>query len=68
MAFTSEQLLEQRVIDLEKKLEELTRKVTGAPSSPNKDWRSTVGMLPHDELSEEADRLGREWREKQTEP
>jgi len=55
-------------VDLERKLEELTRKVTGVPASPNKDWRSTVGMLPHDELSEEADRLGREWREKQTEP
>lgn len=54
-------------MDLEKKLEELTRKVTGV-SSPNKDWRSTVGMLPHDEISEEADQLGREWREQQTEP
>ena len=27
-----------------------------------KDWRSTVGTMPDDELSRSAERLGREWR------
>ena len=61
-----ESTLAQRVGELERKLEQLTRKRSGV-SSPNKNWRETVGMLPHDEMSEEADRLGREWREQQTE-
>lgn len=28
-----------------------------------KDWRSTVGMMPDDEVSRSAERLGRDWRE-----
>ena len=28
-----------------------------------KDWRSTVGAMPDDELSRSAERLGKEWRE-----
>ena len=28
-----------------------------------KDWRATVGGMPDDDLSREAARLGREWRE-----
>jgi hypothetical protein len=32
-------------------------------SSKEKDWRLTVGMFPDDEMSREAESLGREWRE-----
>jgi len=63
-----EATIEERVGALEKQLAELTRKVTGVGEAPEKDWRAAVGTLPHDEVSEEADRLGREWREQQTEP
>jgi hypothetical protein len=62
-----ESTLEQRVMDLEKRVAELTAKVTGS-GSVRKDWRKTVGMLPDDEISREADRLGREWREEQRRP
>jgi len=29
-----------------------------------KSWRQTVGMIPDDELSRNAEKLGREWRER----
>ena len=56
---------------LEQRLEELERKVTHLSATVldltprKKDWRSTVGTLQQDELSQEADRLGREYREQQ---
>ena len=28
-----------------------------------KEWRRTVGMIPDDEVSRSAEKLGREWRE-----
>lgn len=60
--------IEKRISDLERQVAILTQRATGASSSKEKDWRSTIGMLPQDELSEEADRLGREWREEHLEP
>jgi hypothetical protein len=29
-----------------------------------KAWRQTVGMIPDDELSRSAEKLGRKWRDK----
>lgn len=59
--------IEKRVEELEKKIANLT--VTVLCLTPQKkDWRSTVGTLRDDELSQEADRLGREYREQQREP
>lgn len=60
--------IETRIQKLERQVAELTEKVTGVAGSTAKDWRSSVGMLPKDEISEEADRLGRQWREEQSEP
>ena len=60
--------IEKRILDLERQVAILTQRVTGTSGATVKDWRSTVGMLPRDEISEEADRLGREWREKHSEP
>ena len=59
------QQLEQRVEDLEKKVAELSAQILGL-QPPKKDWRRTVGSLPDDELSREAERLGREYRQQQT--
>jgi len=60
--------IETRIETLERQVADLTTKVTGVAASGAKDWRSSVGMLPNDEISEEADRLGRQWREGQSEP
>lgn len=59
--------LEERMSDLEQQVAELARKMS-EQNARKKDWRKTVGMLPLDEVSLEADRLGREWREQQKEP
>ena len=58
-----ETTLEKRIEDLEEQVSRLTEQVTGVSERPIKDWRSSVGMLPQDQISEQADRLGREWRE-----
>jgi hypothetical protein len=55
------QTLEARVDELEKKLAELSA-VVGAKARP-KDWLGTVGTWPDDEISREAERLGREYRD-----
>ena len=61
--------LEERVHTLEQQVADLIAQLTGGEKSPTtKDWRSSVGMLPRDEVSEQADRLGREWREQQNDP
>ena len=59
------QTLEKRVDELEKKYAELSAKVLDLRSR-EKDWRRTVGSLPDDELTQEAERLGREYRKQQT--
>ncbi|WP_395743350.1 hypothetical protein [Prosthecobacter sp.] len=53
--------LRQRFDVLEKEFAALRDRVLGT-KPVRKDWRSTVGMLPDDELSREAQRLGAEWR------
>jgi hypothetical protein len=63
-----EATIETRIQKLERQVAELTEKVTGVNHPTGKDWRATIGMLPKDDISEEADRLGREWREGQSEP
>jgi len=62
-----ETTIEERLHDLEKQVADLTATVLRL-TPPVKDWRRTVGTLPYDEISREADRLGREWREQQREP
>ena len=58
------QALEQRVEQLEKSIYELQEQVLRL-QRPERDWRSTVGLLPDDDLSREAERLGREYRQQQ---
>jgi hypothetical protein len=55
------QTLEKRVDELERKVTELAIAVGGKP--PQKDWLSTVGMWTDDDISREAERLGREYRD-----
>ena len=57
--------LEQRADELEKKFAELSAQVLDLRPR-QKDWRRTVGSLPDDELTREAERLGREYRQQQT--
>ena len=59
------QTLEQRVESLEKEFAELQSQVLGLKHR-KRDWRSTVGTLEDDEMTREADRLGREYRGQQT--
>ena len=49
------------VEELEKKFAELRAQVLDLRSH-KKDWRRTVGSMPDDELTREAERLGREYR------
>jgi hypothetical protein len=53
--------LQQRLEALEKDFAEMRDRVLGI-RPVKKDWRRTVGMMPDDELSREAQRLGAEWR------
>ncbi len=59
------QTLENRVVELEKKFAELSAQILDLRPR-RKDWRSTVGSMPNDELTQEAERLGREYRKQQT--
>jgi hypothetical protein len=59
------QTMEQRVEELEKKVSDLTARVLKL-RSPAKGWRPTVGTLEDDEITREAERLGREYRKQQT--
>ena len=54
--------LQGRLDELEKEFMELRNRVIGI-KPVKKDWRRTVGMMPDDELSREAQRLGAEWRD-----
>lgn len=57
--------LEKRVDELEKKVAELSAQVLDL-RPPRKDWRRAVGTLESDEMTREAERLGREYRKQQT--
>jgi hypothetical protein len=57
--------LEKRVESLEKEFSELRGQVLGL-KQVKKDWRSTVGLMEDDEMTRDAQRLGREYREQQT--
>jgi hypothetical protein len=54
--------LEERFALLERQFADLRAEVLGLQPR-TKDWRRTVGMMPDDELSRSAARLGREWRD-----
>lgn len=54
--------LEKRVQEMEKKVAELGAIVGAGPR--RKDWLATVGTLRDDELSRDAERLGREYRDR----
>ena len=55
------QMLEKRVDELERRVAELAAFVGSKPRK--KDWAATVGTLPDDEMSREAERLGRDYRD-----
>jgi hypothetical protein len=55
--------VKERLSEMERRFDELQSKVLGAGEPVAKDWRATVGGMPDDDLSREAARLGREWRE-----
>jgi hypothetical protein len=59
------QTLEKRVECLEKEFSELRAQVLNL-GQRKKDWRSTFGTLEDDEITREAERLGREYRDQQT--
>jgi hypothetical protein len=59
------QTLEQRVKELEEKVEELNGHLVSGEKR-KKDWRRSFGIFENDPHFEEAVRLGREWREQQT--
>jgi hypothetical protein len=59
------QLLEKRVEDLERKVADLSAQILDLRPS-KKDWTKTIGTIPDDEFTREADRLGQEYRKQQT--
>ena len=59
------QTLEQRVETLERQFSELSARLLRL-RRPRKNWRATVGTLQNDEMTQEAERLGREYRTQQT--
>ena len=61
-AIQPKESVEQRLAELEKQFAELRAEVLRLKPRV-KDWRRTVGMMPRDEMTLEAERLGREWRE-----
>ena len=59
------QTLEERVAELEKKFAALSAQVLGFQPR-KKDWHRTIGSIPDDELTREAEQLGRAYRKQQT--
>jgi hypothetical protein len=55
--------VEKRLTRIEREFEELKHEVLGLKPRA-KSWRQTVGMISDDELSRNAEKLGREWRER----
>ncbi len=58
------QPLEKRVENLEKEFSEIRAQVLEL-TQRKRDWRRTVGALDDDEMSKAAQKLGREYRERQ---
>jgi hypothetical protein len=56
----STQLIEQKLSDLQKRVEDLERKVQPSKGT----WRDAIGFARNDELFDEAMRLGAEWRDR----
>jgi prefoldin subunit 5 len=54
--------LEERVKNLEKEFTELRAQILTLKQI-RKDWRSTCGTLEADEVTQEAEQLGREYRQ-----
>lgn len=54
----STQLIEQRLTELQQRVEALERQV----ERPTGTWRDAIGFAKNDELFDEAMRLGAEWR------
>ena len=59
------QMLEKRVVELERCFSELRAQVLDLRRR-KQNWRSTVGTLENDRMTEEAERLGRKYRKEQT--
>ncbi len=57
--------LEKRVECLENEFFELRAQILNSRQR-KKDWRSTVGTLEDDEITRDAERLGREYRQEQS--
>lgn len=56
-------LLDPSQASVNTRLEQFRTQVLGTKPR-QKDWRRTVGTFPRDEITIEAERLGREWRSK----
>ena len=65
MVFLMAQKLEERVEQLERKVADLSKQVLDL-RTPSKNWLRTVGSMPDDELTREAERLGQGYRKQQT--
>ena len=60
--------VEQRLSALEQKMEQLKQQIhTDKPQNAEPRWRGIIGVFENDPLFDEAERLGREWRESQRE-
>ena len=55
--------VEERLTRIEFEFEELKQAVLGLKPRATA-WRQTVGMIPDDDLSRNAEKLGRKWRDK----
>jgi hypothetical protein len=53
--------VEERLTRIEREFDALKHDVLGLKPHA-KSWRHTVGMIPDDEVSRSAEKLGREWR------
>jgi len=54
--------VEERLTRIEHDFDELKQAVLGLKPHA-KAWRQTVGIIPDDELSRSAEKLGRKWRD-----
>lgn len=54
--------VEERLTFIEREFDELKHAVLDLKPR-TKSWLQTVGMIPDDEISRSAEKLGREWRE-----
>ena len=58
--------LEQRLSAMELEIDQLKRQVqTGKLQDPEPRWKGIIGVFKDDPLFDEAERLGRIWRESQ---